>query len=535
MPDLPGGYCTADCTTNPCSDGQTCFPIGGASLCLKNCGGASDCRDGYQCFGGVCQPNCNSDGDCGTGFMCTNGQCTPYPGAPLGAQCGGDMDCSSRDCVLGVCVQSCNRDGACPDGQTCALNAIGDGAVSPTTHIAPACTARRATAAPGAPCTADGDCDRGACQLGICVELCATTPDCHGPNMTCNKMWAILDNDDNAPFSGCLPTTGTLAFSDDNVFLPVPSQTQSFAIFTALPTFDFSNIVGIASLTDPTGAAVYTPPNTTADFYAEAERFEPTESTATMLVPNSPARVSIIPGVYGVMTFAQKPVLTDTTMFIKLGPGPIMSGNINLNFYLTDLSSACKVLTTSNAPTTLSAAVDSIKQILSQANLTITNVTWTQTSAPNVVRYQNNPTGAPLPDLDDTLMAATANQSTTPGLDVVIVRSIVDQNSMPSNVLGIAGGIPGSPILGTPHSGAIVSLETFCQGQTGAALFGTTASHELSHTMGLFHNVEQDGHTDPLTDTQIDPMANLMYWLETSGMHLSVQQGQVIRNDPKVQ
>ena len=61
--------------------------------------------------------------------------------------------------------------------------------------------------------------------------------------------------------------------------------------------------------------------------------------------------------------------------------------------------------------------------------------------------------------LDDVLLAATSNQNTTVGLDVVLVRAIVNAQNQDVGILGIAGGIPSSPVLGTPHSGSIVRIE----------------------------------------------------------------------------
>ena len=85
-------------------------------------------------------------------------------------------------------------------------------------------------------------------------------------------------------------------------------------------------------------------------------------------------------------------------------------------------------------------------------------------------------------------------------------------------------------MLGTPHSGAVVSIANDC----GQSLLGPVAAHELGHTLGLFHSVEQQGQHDPLSDTSVDGSSNLMFWEENSGRHLSPQQGQVLRNDPKV-
>jgi hypothetical protein len=534
--DFASGYCTTDCSVDPCPDGSACTPVGGASLCMRACSVPGDCRAEYQCFNAVCVPRCTSDPDCGSvGFQCIDGQCTPYPGAPLGDPCQIDMDCSSRTCFLGTCVQSCNRESQCASGMTCTLNPIGNGGqLTPTTQMVPICVTRRGTGAPGVACVADADCDRGSCQYGICVELCGASPDCHGANMSCAKSFIIFDDASSDTYQGCLPKTGMLTVDSPTADVPLPSTAQAFAVFVH-DAPNFSNTVGIGALTDPAGTVLYTTPQSQADYYAQAVRYLPSASTSTMLVPNSP-KVSLMPGVYTTQAFSQlSPLVTPpTTLYIKLGPSPPATGSVVLNFYITNLSGACRSLTVANAASTLSGAVSSMMQVFGQVGVTITNVTYQATGAPNSIRQQTQPTGQELSDLDDELLAATSGQSTTPGFDVVILRSIRDENGNASNILGVAGGIPASPVNGTPHSGVVVTLDALCGG--GSALFAATASHELGHSVGLFHNVEQDGHHDPLTDTAVDGDTNLMFWLENQiqSPHLSVQQGQVIRNDPKV-
>jgi hypothetical protein len=79
-----------------------------------------------------------------------------------------------------------------------------------------------------------------------------------------------------------------------------------------------------------------------------------------------------------------------------------------------------------------------------------------------------------------------------------------------------------------------ISLNALCEG--GQNAFAITAAHELGHSMGLFHNVEQSGATDSITDDDTDGTNNLMYWLEQSPTqtHLSPQQGQVLLGNPAV-
>jgi hypothetical protein len=64
---LNSGYCTADCTTHPCSIGSLCLNLSGQDVtgqnyCFGDCSADTDCRSGYECLGifnngdGVCFP-----------------------------------------------------------------------------------------------------------------------------------------------------------------------------------------------------------------------------------------------------------------------------------------------------------------------------------------------------------------------------------------------------------------------------------------------------------------------------------------------
>ena len=53
---VPGGYCTAACTTSgstdECPDGSVCDALSGTAVtCVKICKGADDCRSDLDCNG----------------------------------------------------------------------------------------------------------------------------------------------------------------------------------------------------------------------------------------------------------------------------------------------------------------------------------------------------------------------------------------------------------------------------------------------------------------------------------------------------
>jgi hypothetical protein len=536
--DLPGGYCTKDCSTVDCDPGSICSQVASANLCLKACAAHADCRSGYQCFNGACTLGCTTADDCGLGYDCTGGRCVPRPGAPAGASCTMDGECSSQLCQLGTCAVSCQKDGVCPRGQTCALNPIGDSAPTPTTRISPSCVARRGTGQTGAACAKDADCDRGACQLGVCVEMCLAAGDCHGTGLSCATLYALLDDGKTPSFQACLPSHAVLSFpAPDSQLVPVPSIAQSLGFLVQASAFDFDNVVGMAGLTSPSGKTLYTPPSATtaqADFLKLIVRYLPAETSSAMVLPNSPA-FTMEPGIYSYQVGSSKFTTLTTTAYLKLGDPPMPTGSIALNVYLPDLSGACTTMNLAKAQAGgLDGAISQVKSLYQQTGLSITSVNFIDAAGamPTVVRAPLSPSAPRLPDVDDILMSATKKGTGPAALDVVLVKAITDQNGAQQGVLGIAGGIPGDMVLGTPHAGVIMSLQTLCT--LGMTAFGSTMAHELGHTLGLFHNVEQSGIRDPLTDTGTSS-TNVMYWIEQQGTVFSPQQGQVIRNNPRVQ
>lgn len=195
----PGGYCSFacsleadDCTTH---DPQTfCAPLGpdGAGYCIRTClsqdpdDGEAKClnradvvcvsaaADGALPFNGTrqpgyCRPFCGSDEDCPAGrvchrqgHICTD---TQFPGAPVGAACSLDADCSGNECEdqndenIGVCTSTCVLG---------SLSGCGFG--------------HEAGAGRGAACltplVALAGFSEGVGDLGLCRELCDVAEEC---------------------------------------------------------------------------------------------------------------------------------------------------------------------------------------------------------------------------------------------------------------------------------------------------------------------------------------------------------------------
>ncbi|HWO12850.1 MAG TPA: hypothetical protein VNN80_25300 [Polyangiaceae bacterium] len=193
-----GGYCTFSCTleADDCAsrDPQSfCAPIGPeeTGYCIRTClsqdpeAGEAKClnrndvvclsiaADGFAPFDGtrqqgVCQPMCGSDEECPAGrvchaqaHFCTDGQ---IPGAPIGAACTLDSNCSGYACEdrdaegVGVCTASCVLG---------SLSGCGYGR-EPSSRDAACLT----------PFVAAGRFSEGVGDLGLCRELCDVPEDC---------------------------------------------------------------------------------------------------------------------------------------------------------------------------------------------------------------------------------------------------------------------------------------------------------------------------------------------------------------------
>jgi hypothetical protein len=67
--DVPGGYCTMDCTSTSCPTGSQCsISWGGVRVCIEDCP-AAGCRPGYIC----CKNGWAAPGACLTPGLCPDG------------------------------------------------------------------------------------------------------------------------------------------------------------------------------------------------------------------------------------------------------------------------------------------------------------------------------------------------------------------------------------------------------------------------------------------------------------------------------
>lgn len=106
---------------------------------------------------------------------------------------------------------------------------------------------------------------------------------------------------------------------------------------------------------------------------------------------------------------------------------------------------------------------------------------------------------------DDAALWAGLSASTAP-VDVLVVLAEDFEERAGSELLGIAGQVPGTPMAG-PRGGVLVSLARHA-GRDGVldrddiSFLASTLGHEVGHYMGLFHPVELTwADHDPLADT----------------------------------
>lgn len=554
---FPGGYCTSDCSVEACQEDASCQASGAMQLCMKTCQAKSDCRSDYMCFGGYCRPSCKSDVECGVGYGCVSGECTPLAGAGIGEVCTSDEECSSRLCARTswTCERSCKSDEGCSNGQTCYPNSEDLDGDRRLDVVRPICKTPEGSGAVGSACKKDNDCARGGCQLGLCSNLCEINAHCSA-DMSCQVMpvlWKSYPAAGPPTISTCMLKTGTHEVSYGSTsanYIALPPSVQSFSIFVAANNYDIGYFTGIYELNGPDGQELYWIAQSQTELYKMPLRYIPDDGTSMALVPNSPAS-AIKSGVYQFKTFAQNET-SGTNAYsakvrFKFGAAAPTSGSIALHI-LQAKTTGCPTLSASkfNKGSVFGSRLSSIFQA---AGLTLSDITFSSAagSAASTSAVVLNPEGSTGPEtqLDNLLKIATGGDEADV-LELVLVSEIrVAGSSGEMIILGIAGGIPGSVgIPGTPHSGAALAVGSFCEFSGGAdpdwEMLATTAAHELGHTLGLWHNTEQDGSHSPLGDDVSQGANNLMYWMaDGSGQGswglLTPRQKAVILANPAVQ
>jgi hypothetical protein len=523
--DLPGGYCTEGCRrSSDCPDGARCVQTqSNGTQCIATCGSSADCRDGYSCRQGFCVPGCSSNADCAAGQRCDlrSGQCvTPMQGSAIGGACAANTDCTEGGAQArcfpeqygfpgGYCTAICSARSPCPNGNACVEFSSPQGS---TSYCLDSCGSDRdcrsgyycsplqgGGSACLPPCSSDNDCDTGfVCNTsnGRCVPpLGGTdggtpTPDAGSPDAgpivtdggyagtTTRTSLGTINGGRPAPVTVDLPADAVSSF-----FIATPSAGQ--------PTSGY--YIGLGWLNDPNQTTLYSS-------YSGSNwpfRAYPNENGAAgILFPNAPPPgLNYLQGQYTAQFFsAQTSVNLDLTHVLKRASGPLTGGTLDLNLWFdTSLGNAAQF----KAGTNFTAMLSTIRTIWASVGITVGNVNFYDLADPQRA-YRNIQDG----EIGDVcrLTGSAPNDS----VNLVFVDSISGSGGG-GTILGMAAGIPGTPLRGSGASCVVVGMSSW-QGSSTVPMFATTIVHETGHWMGLFHTTEATGtEFDPLPDTLTCP------------------------------
>lgn len=299
---------------------------------------------------------------------------------------------------------------------------------------------------------------------------------------------------------------------------PIPSNTIGL---TAISETSVSGVIGIASLRPPTGGSViynFEIPGTNFPVFGD-------EFTLTGANPQSGLAQSwpVQEGdwLYRVASDMVPKSVHSRIYVRRTNDGVFHGGVIDFHVYLApggaDPGYVNSVLGD------LFASYYTPLVGLSLGNVTFTNI------------------GSQYSNVDDyeefrTLLASSSTAASVPAVNLFVVG---DFDGDVNNALGIAGGIPGSPMVhGTHHSG-VAYAPTFNAGYDASVL-----AHEIGHLAGLFHTTEFQTETvvfDPLGDTAQCPniqnqnpdncpdVSNVMFPIAYGGSQLSPLQVRVLQ------
>jgi len=215
----------------------------------------------------------------------------------------------------------------------------------------------------------------------------------------------------------------------------------------------------------------------------------------TTVALNFPSAIYDVPA--GEYTFTIGNFFRDTVVHVfgVINPRTDPTGGvIDINVVIVALNDYTGV----NDPN-LATMVNELRRIYALQNVTIGAVNQFFLDRPDLTDVSiNDVDGNGQFDGFDDLIPLTKDFGNS-GMNFFLVSSVGE------GILGLAGGIPGPPLIqGTAHSGVVIS--TFGGltqlSEAGKILQGGTMAHEGGHYLGLFHPTERSGRRfDPLPDT----------------------------------
>lgn len=262
-------------------------------------------------------------------------------------------------------------------------------------------------------------------------------------------------------------------------------------------------------------------------------QFAAAKSSFAAQLPNN-EKLTVVPGTHNIdayafsMTgFTTRPA-NDTTAQIQVVakrlPVAPADGILDINFYFT----GARGWTAESAPTdeAFQSLLDEVGAIYEQANLTLGTITYND--IPEEYGVLEN---ALLGDDIEELFALSAG-APRDAINVFMIEEIFIASEAAGNqlgiILGISGGIPGPPYVGSKRSGVVISSNGDPRAPVATS---SIIAHEVGHHLGLFHTSEaQPGMHDPIGDTPENDTSMLMH-ANGSGATLSPTQGMVMRHN----
>lgn len=262
-------------------------------------------------------------------------------------------------------------------------------------------------------------------------------------------------------------------------------------------------------------------------------QFASSQSSFAAQLPNNeklvvaPGSHSIDAYAYTMAGLATRPAqnITATVRVVaKRLPAPPEHGVLNINFYFT----GARGWTAATAPTDgdFQEIVQELGAIYEQVNVDIGTLTYNDIPEEFGV-LENALFGSDIEELFELSENAPRD-----AINVFMIEQIFALNAATGNqfgvILGISGGIPGPPFVGTRRSGVVISSE----GDPSAPIpTSAIIAHEMGHHLGLFHTSEaQPGMHDPIADTPQNDTSQLMH-ASGSGTILTPTQGMVMRHN----
>jgi hypothetical protein len=222
---------------------------------------------------------------------------------------------------------------------------------------------------------------------------------------------------------------------------------------------------------------------------------------------------------------AGMPYSGDVNVKIYLRRAVLERGKLDVHLYFTGAGGF--TADSARADTVMQGALDALRTIYGQMNVTIGDVTYADVDAQYQVITDLTNTGG---DLDEMFRLSTGSG----GLHFFFVSRFM--GGFPGGmVAGISGGLPGAPgRVGTVGSGVAVGVDVVGMNpQTIAHVM----AHEGGHWLGLFHTSEVTGTEDQHPETPGGQAGNmfLMYPAVGGGTQITPSQGAAVRRHLTVQ